>query len=330
MFGKNADDGDEVEQGDPGTGEDETESPENATGEPAPEPSFDGPDPAELGVRIDEMEDDLDSTAASVRAVRSSQEEMADSMAEMNDTVRQLLGVYDQLMAEQNPFVDRDTETAENGDENGSGTAAPTPAGEEVVSFDDLQAADKLPGGNGHEESDATDEDESAEPEAPHETDGTDEGAERGDGAEQEDEPAAPHADGTTEPAGDGVHELAANEGVSTDRFASVDGATDATGNGHGSPVVEELPDGLASEVLVMEWLAHLMERAGPAGALRAVEHYESVGWIGASVRDRLVSLIGGPSLDVFVDPTRPGEPTAVEHEITHEYLTVLNELDEV
>ncbi|WP_189319203.1 flagella accessory protein C [Halolamina pelagica] len=129
-----------------------------------------GPDVNELDVRIDELQDDLDSTDASLQQLRNSQEEMADSIDEMNDRVRQLVGVYDRIAAEENPFVDDPAEaTPSNGDSpmaavegsqrgeaavNGAHGADEAPeqqmadgTDDDVVSFDDLWEEQDEPAG---------------------------------------------------------------------------------------------------------------------------------------------------------------------------------------
>jgi Putative archaeal flagellar protein D/E len=81
--------------------------------------------------------------------------------------------------------------------------------------------------------------------------------------------------------------------------------------------------------VLTLEWLSTLTAVAGPAGALRAVRHYEQIGWIGSTARRQIESLLASPSLDVFVDPTDPSEPTAGQHRQSYQYLVVLKTLRE-
>jgi archaellum component FlaD/FlaE len=262
-----------------------------------------GPDVQELDVRLDELDEELSSTESSVRALQNSQEEMADSIDEMNDTVRQLVGVYDRLAAEKNPFVD-DPDEATNGAspmpvDSGGPVADTDPTPDErtrngesevtedsVVSFDDLQ----------EESADSTDRE-----------------------AELAAEPAVPASE----------HE---HDSLSEDpgRRTAEDGAAQASPSDDGGPVLESIPDGYAGEVLVMEWLATLMDRSGPAGAFRAVDYYENVGWISPAVEERLVDVIGGPALDVFVDPTQPREPTAEEHAVSHEYLRVMARIDDI
>lgn len=274
------------------------------------QPVDDGPDGGELDVRIDELSEDLEATESSVRELRTTQEEMSQSIAEMNDTVRQLVGIYDRLAAEENPFVDGPTEAtggapvpdADGGhvpetadahareddhnsgvEEDHDGEASADP----VVSFDDLEGQPDSEQGQDGESADPTDPQDDGRPGNP---------LERGTAAS---------------PSG--------TDGAERGEPVSVDGA-----------ILESVPDGYAGDVLLMEWLAALMDRAGPAGALRAVNHYETVGWVSPAVEDQLVDIIGGPGLDVFVDPTRPQEPTAEEHALSNEYLRVLEHLTEV
>ncbi|MFT4931307.1 MAG: archaellum component FlaD/FlaE [Natronomonas sp.] len=276
------------------------------------EQNADEPDVSELDVRLDELDDELESTQSSLRALRSSQEEMADSIEEVNDTVRQLVGVYDRLAAEENPFIDDPAEMADDDTESpmpeveGSESTSSTPDDDfpndwttaresaidqkddeqTVVSFEDLRAQTEgeLSGGDGHQV-DASTGDESS------------------------------NGDGTNPVVGrDGEGVPASTQMVAAD----------------GTPVLASVPEGYAGDVLVMELLATLMDRSGPAGALRAVNHYENIGWISPEVKERFVDIIGGPALDVFVDPTQPREPTADEHEVSHDYLRVLNQLKEI
>ena len=243
-----------------------------------------GPNTEDLNVRLSEVEEDIDATESSLRSLRSSQEEMAASVDEMNDTIRRLAGMYDQIAAQQNPFVD-DEEPDDGGSEHGQHEDAP--------------------GAMEHEDGPET---------TAHEHDGTPEqtGSQNGDGS---------HEQGSTEP---DHHETSAVDSTS----APVGMETDASERP--TPLLSSVPEGYAGDVLVMEWLAMLMNESGPAGALRAVEYYDDVGWISSEVRDHLVNVIGGPALDVFVDPTRPREPTADEHVESQNYLRVIGHLREL
>jgi archaellum component FlaD/FlaE len=301
MFGRNND------TDEPASPDDDTEA-EPAATEPteletaASEP--DGPDPAELDVRINELEDDIDSTESAVRAVQSSQEEMAQSVEEMNERVRQLTGVYDRLMAEENPFID-DTRSGAAPDGNG-GTGndhgiEPAEADESVVGFDDLDAGgDEVSTGTSDHAADETPDAESLEE----------------------------VLDAVAPSAGPSADDAAVAQADPSE--SAPDTSTATMADGEREPLLDGLPDGYAGDALVMEWLGALMERSGPAGALRAVEHYEEIGWISPDVKRRLIDIIGGPSLDVFVDPMQPREPTGAEHQASHGYLTVLAELDDI
>lgn len=268
-----------------------------------------GPNTEDLNVRLSEVEEDIDATESSLRSLRSSQEEMAASVDEMNDTIRRLAGMYDQIAAQQNPFVDDEEPDDVVGEPAGDG-------GEEVVSFEDLQEEPDDGGSEHgqHEDAPGAMEHEDGPETTAHEHDGTPEqtGSQNGDGS---------HEQGSTEP---DHHETSAVDSTS----APVGMETDASERP--TPLLSSVPEGYAGDVLVMEWLAMLMNESGPAGALRAVEYYDDVGWISSEVRDHLVNVIGGPALDVFVDPTRPREPTADEHVESQNYLRVIGHLREL
>ena len=57
---------------------------------------------------------------------------------------------------------------------------------------------------------------------------------------------------------------------------------------------LERLPDGVASDVVAVEWMEFLVGRSGLAGAMRAVDYYVDVGWIGEAVGRELKALLVG------------------------------------
>ena len=291
-----------------------------ADGEGEGPPVDEGPDVGELDVRMGELQDDVDSVESSLRTLESSQAEFADTIEEMDERVRQLVGIYDRVSAAENPFVDDDdageghtdgTEGQENGESPGHGAAEPAAAeegsdghGEEsVVSFDDLEQQGNGADGAGHSTNGAAEDGSPGAGENGRADGGHGQSGGRGSGGAQEPEPE---------------HTSPAEPGQAA-------GDTPERG-----PVLESVPDSFAGEVLVMEWLSVLMEGSGPADALRAVGHYEDAGWISREVRDHLVDVIGGPTLDVHVDPTQSSESTAEEHAVSHRYLSVLAHLDDV
>lgn len=332
MFGINDDDPDsddeperEAETDTEGKREDPLEAladPVDASGQDADGQSADdGLDVAEVDARLDELESELDSTESSLRSLQSSQEEMAGSLEEVNDSVRQLVGVYDRVIAEENPFLENsgdDTGTfsmssaspaSENGNghqnRDGSGGQPHSTDDEPVVSFDDLvEQADDAPSRERQTPENASTEEAPTDHSAAPDPDGEPDAA-----------TAQATPDGPTGPT---------TAGPDTHQNESPESASDS------EPLLTSVPDGYVGDVLVMRWLAALMDRSGPAGALRAVNYYETVGWISPEVRNRLVDTIGGPALDVFVDPTQPREPTADEHALSREYLCVLDRLTEV
>jgi archaellum component FlaD/FlaE len=255
-----------------------------------------GPDTEDLDVRLSELEEDIDTTESSLRSLRSSQEEMAASVEEMNDTIRQLAGMYDQIAAQQNPFVD----DGEPGDVVGEPAED---GGDGVVSFEDLR----------EEETDDS------------KSENGDYGSDTGN-ADRTEQDGAPASD-TSEPS---QHEPDHREPDHRQPAAAEEAAPAGTEREQPTPLLSSVPEGYAGDVLMMEWLAMLMDESGPAGALVAVEYYEDVGWISGETRDHLVNVIGGPALDVFVDPTRPREPTAEEHAESHGYLRVISQLREL
>lgn len=268
-------------------------------GDPPPEAT----DASGLQVRVEELEAEFDSAESSVRAIQSTQEDMATSIEEMNETVTQLVGIYDRLAAAENPFVDADGM-------NPTGTAPPdnsppTDEATEPAAADDDRENGQDPAGDGSTEpaSIVGFEDLADRPARERPSESPDGAGARDPGAET---PATQDAAGRTE---------------TTQSAAAVP---------ESAPLLRDLPGGYAGDVLVMEWLVSLMEGSGPAGALRAINYYEDIDWISPAVHEHLVDVIAAPELDVFVDPTRPREPTATEHAVSHEYIQVLNRLHEL
>ncbi|MBP2252415.1 archaellum component FlaD/FlaE [Halarchaeum solikamskense] len=280
----------------------------DAAGSPA---GSDADDRETLATRVDDLEEDLESTAASLRGVEGAQSDLEDSVDEMHQTVRRLAGVYDRVAAAENPFVDGSLErtpgdtdapdavdtAAGTGVDIASDAERDVTADDSVVSFDDLRGDTDNNADDGTADTDAGDRVTSPSFGAP-------------------DDPGADAHAGTSR-GETRTHDVARGE----TRARDVDEDE--------MPVVSSLPGGYAGDVLVMEWLSVLMERSGPAGALRAISHYEAVGWISADVEATLLDIVGGPGLDVFVDPTRPREPSADEHALSYDYLRALRHLRE-
>lgn len=59
-------------------------------------------------------------------------------------------------------------------------------------------------------------------------------------------------------------------------------------------PYLPRLPEALAAEYAVFEWLDFLTRKAGFKRALRALEYYRTVGWIGEPAEERLREYLVG------------------------------------
>jgi archaellum component FlaD/FlaE len=276
-----------------------------------------GPAATELSNRIDELEDDIESTTTSLGEIQNTQRETMESVEEVNETVRRLAGIYDQVAASQNPFVDG---------------GADQPAADAPV-VDESARAD--------EHHDATDTSGDG-PEAANDSVSFDDIDDSDTGPTSDDSVSFGDSDPTSETADDAASGGHANGSVSFDDLdPASETADDAASGGHANGesggaeastdecVLESVPEGYAAELLVMEWLSRLIQRSGPAGAFRAVEQYHDVGMISSAARDRAIDLLGGPSLDVFVDPSESNEPSVEEHRVSSAYLRALERLAE-
>lgn len=96
------------------------------------------------------------------------------------------------------------------------------------------------------------------------------------------------------------------------------------------TPYLTALADTYATDTLVFEWLAELVEKTGPAATLKAVCYYEDVGWIGSSVSADLEEYLAGPGIDVHVDPNEPDELTVEDHVTSYEYIRKLDAIREL
>ncbi|WP_178917319.1 FlaD/FlaE family flagellar protein [Natronomonas gomsonensis] len=274
----------------------DAEPEESAIDTDPPEPDAETDDDDEralrdLDVRVGDLESSLEQTESSLKAIRSQQSELSEDIEEVNDTVRQLLGVYDQLTAESNPFEDGTAgsgfgvvESPEN-DVEDTEPIEPTEDShtddEEVVTFEDL-------------------------------TDGeTDANVDPVDDEEflwDEEQSAV-----------DDLDPKEHTEGRISEERTSVPAEAAAE--------LTEIEGGYAADLLVFEWLSELVCASGPASTLKALDYYESVGWISPSVRRELEAVLSGPYLDAHVDPGEPSELSAGNHADSHGYVRRLGAL---
>ncbi|MFC3960175.1 FlaD/FlaE family flagellar protein [Halovivax cerinus] len=267
--------------------------------------------------RIETLEEELERNGNRLGSIRDAQESVSDDIEEVNDTVRRLLGVYDRLTEQVNPFTGAGEEAEGFGvfgenHEEGEGFGLDrqtTTAGDASVSFEDLREAVDAANGGG-------------EPRRiPFEDELDDDSDEEADGF---DDP--PTSDDDTS---DSAVEVQATEAVDEETpDSSGDGAD---GESDADVTLSSLADTYAADILVFEWLTEMVRTGGPSATLRAISYYHEIGWIDDEVRAHLEAVLSGPDLDIHVDPERtPEELTAEDHADSYEYIMKLQEVHEV
>ena len=254
--------------------------------------------------RIESLEEELQRNDARMGSIRDAQEQVVDEVSDVNDTVRELVGIYDMLTRDVNPFVGDGEEESGFGlfteggpEEEGFGIEAEaSTSGGETVSFDDLKAVVE----------------ETVEPSVgePQKIPFADE-IEAETSVEADDEGGSvpqPEREGETGETDDAEVESDEGDDVTLDRLAPT----------------------YASDVIVFEWLTEMVRTAGPSATLRAISYYHEIGWIEADVRSHLEAVLSGPDLDIYVDPDDPPEElTADDHADSYEFIMKLTEIHE-
>ena len=64
----------------------------------------------------------------------------------------------------------------------------------------------------------------------------------------------------------------------------------------------------------MMEWLSMLIDIAGPAGAMKALDFYERINWISPTIKRRLENALSGAHGTDDVPSRPPSDLTAEEH----------------
>ena len=343
------------------SGSDDAQGSEDASG--PPESSFD----VELE-DLDEMEGSMQQNQSQLETIKGSQQDVAEQLNEVNDTVRQLLGIYDQLTADVNPFMEGPTRDADP-DADGFGVVGgeePDPDSEVVDAVVDGADADDEEGEDDDAEAvaaDATDDDAVTvgldDLRAEYDEAGDEEVAageeaavasDDGGTVAVEEDAAAAAARGDDEPVDNEieVEPTTAEESMSqhdpepTSQRGHLDdarrdagtwredaGAREREGGQSADAVaLAGLADTYATEIIVFEWLTSLVSTAGPAATLRAIAYYEEIGWISPRVKAYLESVISGPDLDMNVDPSR--DPNELTAEDHAESYEYIMKLDAV
>lgn len=279
-------------EADPDDG-DEHEETDGETGEPTGAVR----DVQDLEHRIDEMETEFDSTNTQLRSIQDSQERVSDEVEEMQQTVRRLLGIYEQVTDDVNPFTEGTGEGGafEFGLLSRDDPTAATDGGEQAddgsVGIGDLREARAA---EPFEEPDDAREDLAVEHD--HE-DGRD-GAGAGDR----------HAAGSE--TGESVRTPVHDWSMSTQR------RDDPTPIRHAATY--------ATDIIVFQWLSELIASSSPAAAINAVSYYHEIGWISDGTESYLLDVLSGPHLDATVDPADPASLEAGDHAESYAYIRKL------
>ena len=76
-----------------------------------------------------------------------------------------------------------------------------------------------------------------------------------------------------------------------------------------GKPYVESLPENISTELMTVEWLEYLVEEVGIRGTVRALDYYETIGWLTEEAVEELDEYLAA-----FEEPDR--EELSVEHHL--------------
>jgi len=214
---------------------------------------------------LSEIRNDVEQNEASIEGLESAQLDIDERMEQIEEHNATLLGVYDQLTEGVNPFA-RDWERTE---ESAGGDGYGVIPGEDSDGAGRDEQLDR--GGNGRSAaSRRTDSDDGR----------SDDGADRTAGEESD-------ASAEQEPSTTPVPETPPS-------------GTTRPENG---PYLTEFADTYATDVLVMEWLAMLIDTAGEEGALKALDHYDRIDWVSESIRRELEVVLSGAWSEADSEP---------------------------
>jgi archaellum component FlaD/FlaE/archaellum component FlaC len=288
----------------------------------------------DISYEIDQLSTEVEENQSTIRTLRNEREGLRERMDSIEENNAKMLGIYDRLTNEINPFAadwderydqkvseqegpeygvieppenemevrreimeQQKTDDADANEE--PATPTQTPDAEGAVSFDDLK----------HKHTD-TDEEKRKQP-----TESTDESEPRRDQTEVEHTTPKKDVQPETPPStgddaqfdGSGVEEPPIDP-------TAAGPPVDAAPNASDGPYLSVLAPTVATEVLIMEWLTMLIDIAGPAGAMKALDFYERVGWISADIKRQLEAVLSG-ALERGDPPSRPpSDLTADEH----------------
>jgi archaellum component FlaD/FlaE len=286
--------------------------------EQATQQSESGSDPQETstdGGRIDDLEhslsqldDDVESNNSELKAVKSEFEELQERVDDIEENNAVLLGVYDRLTAGVNPFSeDWDTYWDRDG---GDVDDMDHPYG--VIQPDGQQSqSSPTEERNQPDETDDSQSDVSDDSE-PEETTSMDESSTSADDRtvsfsdlkeKRQEKPRGKRRPKKQQGQQSQPH-MAYNDGR--------------------QPYLPGLASNYATDILMMEWLTLLINIAGLAGALKALDYYENIDWISPPVKHQLEDLLSGAHGEVQVESRAPSDLTTEEHNRSFAYIMKL------
>jgi archaellum component FlaD/FlaE len=239
----------------------------------------------DISYEIDQLSADIEDNSSSIKALRSERDEVIERLERIDQNNATLLGVYDRLTNEINPFAgdwnEKYDEKVSEQDGQAYGVIQP-PDNEaearaaaremeeeddeaEGLSFDDLK--------NKHDEDDETN--------------------------DEDEEEVVTHAEPEAEPEPQPVEQAPPSP--------------EALGAGD-EPYLTQLGSTFSTEVLLMEWLSMLIDIAGPAGAMKALDFYERINWISPHIKRQCEDILSGAHEARDVPSRPPSDLTAEEH----------------
>ncbi|MFB6112537.1 MAG: FlaD/FlaE family flagellar protein [Halodesulfurarchaeum sp.] len=99
------------------------------------------------------------------------------------------------------------------------------------------------------------------------------------------------------------------------------------TTGGRETPYLASPPNGYLADVVVLEWLSFLLDEFDSRNAVRAINYYKRIGWIGEDVRDHLITALMGvtDSEYLYRDEFGTTELSMSDHKRSLEYIEELS-----
>lgn len=255
----------------------------------------DGEGLKDLEHRVSQLSADVESNESGLKAVRSEFDELQKRVDKVEENNAVLLGVYDRLTAGVNPFAedwdtywDRESDSIE----------------ESQYRYGVIQPPEQPP-----EPADETSHSEPTEASQPQETTSMD------DSTDPSNDRTVSFSDLKERRSKKSRRKRRPEQQQAPGRKAYNDGR---------QPYLPGLASNYASDILMMEWLTLLINIAGLAGTLKALDYYENIDWISRPVKHQLEDLLSGAH-DVPKVPSRaPSDLTTEEHNRSFAYIMKL------